>query len=203
MKEVYLYMFPGLMYFWVFFIAQDATREILDERDTHILQRILSSPVTLFQVLLAKMIRCGLLCGAIQLLLLAASAWLFGIDWGNPYLLVAVVGMWAFTITGLLAAIYALARTKEQANSLFWVVAVACALLGGSFFPFDRLPSFLQLLGQLSPNHWGIVAMHRIAYEHPWQDLLKSLAILGTMGLAGSALAFVLFGRQLAAGVNQ
>ena len=96
MKEVYLFMFPGLMYFWVFFIAQDATREILHERDTRILQRILSSPVTLFQVLLfqvllAKMIRCGLLCGAIQGLLLVASAWLFGIEWGNPYLLVAVV----------------------------------------------------------------------------------------------------------------
>jgi ABC-2 type transport system permease protein len=91
LQEVYLFMFPGLMYFWVFFIAQDATREILHERDTHILQRILSSPVTLFQVLLAKMIRCGLLCGAIQGLLLVASAWLFGIEWGNPYLLVAVV----------------------------------------------------------------------------------------------------------------
>jgi ABC-type Na+ efflux pump permease subunit len=90
-KEVFVFMFPGIMYFWVFFIGQGPMQEILTERDTHTLHRLLASPVSLFQFLLSKMIRCFLLCGSIQLLLLLASAGLAGIWWGDPFLLVLVV----------------------------------------------------------------------------------------------------------------
>ncbi len=109
MKEIYIFMFPGIMYFWVFFIGQGPMQEILGERDRRTLQRMLASPLALSTFLLSKMVRCFLLCGSIQVLLLAVSAGLFGIGWGSPRLLLPVVLVCAFSMTGLLSFLYALA----------------------------------------------------------------------------------------------
>ena len=197
MKDVYIFMFPGIMYFWVYFIGQGPMLEVLNERETHTLQRMLASPISLSQFLLSKMIRCFLLCAAVQLLLLLASAVLFGISWGNPLLLVPAVLACALSVTGLLAFIYAMARTKEQAYSLSHVIVIVCALVGGSFFPFENMPAFLQAIGRFSPNRWGVLAIQSVAWSQPSADLVKPVLFLCLLGLAGSATAFFLFCRCL------
>lgn len=199
-KEVFVFLFPGIMYFWVFFIGQGPMQEILTERDAHTLHRLLASPVSLVQFLLSKMLRCFLLCGSIQLLLLLASAVLAGIWWGSPLLLVPVILACAFSATGLLAVVYALAKTKEQAYSSSSGIVVVCALLGGSFFPFEHFPPLLQAIGQFVPNRWAILALHEVADAQPALSVLQPVVFLSAMGLAGCVAACLLFRRQLAAG---
>jgi ABC-2 type transport system permease protein len=199
-KEVFVFMFPGIMYFWVFFIGQGPMQEILTERDTHTLHRLLASPVSLFQFLLSKMIRCFLLCGSIQLLLLLASAGLAGIWWGDPFLLVLVVLACTLSVTGLLAVIHALAKTREQAYSSSSGIVVVCGLLGGSFFPFEHFPALLQAIGRFVPNRWAIVALQTVASSQPGVNVIKPVVLLSAMGLIGSVTACLLLRRQLAAG---
>jgi ABC-2 type transport system permease protein len=199
-KEVFVFMFPGIMYFWVFFIGQGPMQEILTERDTHTLHRLLASPVSLLQFLLSKMIRCFLLCGSIQLLLLVASALLAGVSWGDPFLLVPVILACALSVTGLLAAIYALAKTKEQAYSSSSGIVVVCGLLGGSFFPFEYFPPLLRAIGQFVPNRWAILALHTVAASRPGVNVVRPVVFLCAMGLLGSVTACVLFRHRLAAG---
>ena len=105
-----------MMYFWVLFVGQGPLQEVLYEQETHTLARILAAPVTLSQFVLSKLIRCFLLCGLIQALLLLLSSFLFGVHWGNPGLVAATIAASAFSMTGFLGFIYSLARTKEQAN---------------------------------------------------------------------------------------
>jgi len=200
MRDVYVFMFPGIMYFWVYFIGQGPMLEILTESQTHTLQRMLASPVSLSQFLLSKMIRCFLLSAATQFLLLFASALLFGISWGNPLLLVPGVLACALSVTGLLAFIYATARTKEQAYSLSHVIVIVCALVGGSFFPFENMPAFLRAVGRFSPNRWGVLVIQTVAWSQPWRDLVKPVVFLCALGLAGSATAFFVFCRRLGKG---
>jgi ABC-type multidrug transport system permease subunit len=199
-KHVFVYMFPGIMFFWVFFIGQIPMQEILDERDAHTLQRLLAAPVSLLQFLLSKMLRCFLLCGLIQMLLLAASALLAGVWWGNPLLLLAVVPACAFAVTGLLAVISALTKTKEQAYSLSSGIAVFCALLGGSFSSFEALPGLLKVIGQCVPNRWAILAFQSVARSQPAVNVVRPVLFLCAMGLVGCLAACLMFHRQLAAG---
>ena len=198
--NVFVFMFPGIMYFWVFFLGQIPMQEILDERDAHTLQRLLAAPVTVLQFLLSKMLRCFLLCGLIQMLLLAASALLAGVWWGDPLLLLPVILAGAFSVTGLLAVIAALTKTKEQAYSLSSGVAVFCALLGGSFSSFESLPGLLKVIGQFVPNRWAILAFHSVARSQPTGNLVKPVLFLAALGLVGCVTACLLFRRQLAAG---
>jgi ABC-2 type transport system permease protein len=198
-KNIFVSLFPGIMYFWVFFLGLIPMQEILDERDSHTLERLLAAPVGLCQFLISKMLRCFLLCALMQMLLLTASAFWAGVRWGNPFLLLPVVLAGAFAVTGLLAVVAALTKTKEQAYSLSSGLAVFCGLLGGSFFSLRNLPRPLQWIGECVPNRWAILAFESVARSQP-AGLIEPIFWLCAIGLAGSVMACLLFRRQLAAG---
>jgi len=161
--------------------------------------RILACPVTLGQYVCAKMLRCFVLCSLATVLLVVTSALLFGIKWGPPPKLALVVVIWSGSMTGLMALIYGLARTREQANVISPLVLMVFAMLGGSMFPYENLPKFLQLVGQYTPNRWAVLAMLGVVRSKPWTELVAPVAALLALGGLGSLLAILLFRRQLGA----
>jgi ABC-2 type transport system permease protein len=200
MSDFLLILLPGAMYFWILFIGQGAMQEVLQEKETRVLPRILACPVTPGQYVLSKMLRCFVLCSLAAILLLVSSALLFGLKWGNPLKLAVAMAAWGVSMTGLLALIFALAHTKEQANVLSPLVLLVCAMLGGSMFPYENLPAFLQKLGQYIPNRWAVLALQGVARSKPLAELVGPLAGLVALGAGGSLLAFFLFKRRLADG---
>ncbi len=194
------FVLPGMMCFWVMFLGQGPFQEVLYEKESHILARILASPVTTSQFILAKMLRCFLLCGLVLLALALVTALLFGIHWGNPFKLACVVAACALSITGLHALIYSVARTREQANVMSSVILMILAMLGGNMFPFENLPAMMQAIGRVIPNRWAVVALQGLLRAKPMAELLTPLAGLLAVGALGSVAGFVLFQRQLARG---
>jgi len=200
MSDFLLILLPGAMYFWVLMIGQGPFQEVLQERQTRVLPRLLACPVTKAQYILSKMLRCWVLCSLALVLLLVASALMFGVRWGNPAWLALVMASWALSMTGLLAVIFACVRTREQASVFSPMVLITFAMLGGGMFPYENLPSFLQVLGRCTPNRWAVLAFRGIAPSKPWVELAGPLAGLVAVGVLGGLLAFVLFGRQLSNG---
>jgi ABC-2 type transport system permease protein len=200
MSEVFSVLLPGMMYFWVLFVGQGPLQEVLYEKEAHTLARILAAPVTMSQFVLSKLVRCFLLCGLIQTLLLVLSALLFGIHWGNPGLLAAVITASALSMTGFLGFIYSLARTKEQANIIAPIAMLVLAMVGGCMFPFEQLPASIQVIGRWTPNHWAIVALQGVTRSSPPVDLLLPVGLLFGFGLIGCLAAFYLFQRRLGGG---
>jgi ABC-type multidrug transport system permease subunit len=103
-------------------------------------------------------------------------------------------------MTGLLALVYSLARTREQANVMSSMILLVFAMVGGSMFPYESLPGFLQMVGQFTPNRWGVLALRAVAGSKPLVELLKPLVGLVALGALGSGFAFVLFRRHLTQG---
>jgi len=73
-------------------------------------------------------------------------------------------------------------------------------MLGGSMFPYDNLPKFLQLLGQYTPNRWAVLTMLGVVHSKPMTEFIAPIAALLALGILGSLLAMVFFRRQLGAG---
>jgi ABC-2 type transport system permease protein len=111
-----------------------------------------------------------------------------------------VIAACALSMTGLLALIYSLASTREQANVMSSIILLVLAMLGGSMFPYESLPGLLQAVGQLTPNRWGVLALRAVAGAKPLAELAKPLLGLVALGALGSGFAFVLFRRHLAQG---
>lgn len=200
MSEVLPFVLPGMMFLWVMFMGQGPFQEVLYEKESHILARLLASPATTSQFILAKMIRCFVLCGLVLLALALVTAVLFGIHWGNPFKLAGVVAACAFSITGLLALIYSLARTREQANVMSSLILLILAMLGGNMFPFENLPAMMQAIGRVIPNRWAVVALQGLLRAKPMAELLTPVAGLLAVGAFGSVAGYFLFQRQLARG---
>jgi len=200
MSDILLMLLPGAMYFWILFIGQSALQEVLQEKETRVLPRILACPVSAGQYLLSKLLRCFVLCSLAAVLLMMASALLFGIRWGNPLKLAAVVAVWAGSMTGLLGLVFSVCRTKEQANVFSPLVLLLMAMLGGSMFPYENLPALLQMLGQYSPNRWAVLALLGVVHAKPLAELVAPVVGLVALGTVGSLLALFLFKRQLAGG---
>lgn len=198
MSEYLLLLLPGAMYFWILFIGQAPMQEILQEKERRILPRILACPVTLEQYVCAKMLRCFVLCSLTTVLLLITSALLFGIKWGPAPKLAVVVIIWSGSMTGLMALIHGLARTREQANIFSPLVLMLFAMLGGGMFPYENLPRFLQMVGHYSPNRWAVLTMLGVVRSQPLSEIIGPVAGLLALAIVGSLLAVTLFRRQLA-----
>lgn len=200
MSDLLLTLLPGSMYFWVLFIGQTPPQEMWREAETQVLPRLLSCPVTPGQYVAAKLLRCFLLCGVAISLLLGCGAWIFHLHWGSPVRLAVVVITWAASMAGLLAMIYGVARTREQAQVLAPIVLLLLALLGGGMFPYENLPGFLQFLGRHTPNRWAVLALQGVTRARPWSELMPPLTALWLLGLGGGGLGIYLFHRRLGAG---
>lgn len=200
MNDMVLMLLPGAMYFWILFIGQGPFQEVLQEKQNLILPRLLASPVNPAQYVLAKMLRCMVLCSIALVLLLVVSTFTFGVKWGSPLKLAGVVLVWTFSMTGLLALIFSLARTREQANVLSPLVLMIFAMLGGSMFPYESLPALLQMVGQYSPNRWGVLVLQGVARSKPLVEVARPLMGLLALGVLGTGIAFFMFQRKLATG---
>jgi ABC-2 type transport system permease protein len=197
MSEIILFILPGAMYFWLLFIGQVPMQEILRERETKVLPRLLSCPVAPGQYLLAKLMRCFVLCALALVLLLIVSGLLLGIRWGDPLRLAITVITWAASMTGFLALLFGGIRSREQANAISPFVLMCFALVGGSMFPYENLPPFLQTIGKFSPNRWAVETLLGCARAKPMSELARPFLELWGVALFGSALGIFLFRRQL------
>ena len=188
MREVFEFVFPGLMLMWVCFIANGVFVDIFEEYGANTISRLISSGVTLWQVLLSKMLRCGVVCWMCELLLIVFTALVFGVGWRNPLMLFVVLTCFNVFLMGLLSLIYGYARSTDMANAITVFVFLVAAVLGGSFIPFQELPKGLQAIGQ-----WTMIRMANAGIESLFQSrpLWESLRPSFYLAVAGGVLAAV------------
>ena len=202
MSDMLLILLPGTMYFWTLFVGQGPFQEMLQERESRVLPRILACPVTPAQYILAKMLRCFLLCLLATVFLIVSSALLFRIHWGNPLALAFSTLACAGSMTGLLGLIYAAARTREQATVLSPVLLMLLAMVGGSMFPYENMPGFLQMVGRFTPNRWAVLVLQGVARSQPPANLVAPMTALLALAMLGSLVAFLVFRRRLRTGAQ-
>lgn len=186
MKEVFQIVFPGLMLMWVCFIANGVFADIFEEYKAHTVSRLVSSGVTVGQVLLSKIVRCLVVCWICELLLILFTAIVFGVGWRNPLMLFVILTSFNVFLLGLLSLIYGYARSTELANAIIIFVLLIAAVLGGSFVPFSELPQMLQAVGQ-----WTMIRMANYGIESLFQSrpLWESLRPSLLLAVVGAALA--------------
>lgn len=118
--------------------------------------------------------------GALAYLVLGV---LLGVDLSGMDVPAALVGLLVmiagFTGMGFLAG--ATVLVVKRGNPVGWALRGASVVLGGTFYPVDVLPPFMQVLGTLLPITHGLTVMRGAMLEG-----------LGIMDLAGSLAALVI-----------
>ena len=179
MKEVFELLFPGMMLMWVSFIANTVFMDIFEEYKAHTISRLISSGVTLWEILLSKILRCIVICWICELLLILFTWIVFDVGWKNPIMLFIILTSFNLFLMGFLALVYGYSRSIDLANGIVVFFLMTSALLGGSLVPFRELPKALQTIGR-----WTMIRMANYGIESIlnsrgiWEVLRPSLFLI-------------------------
>ncbi|MEW6236506.1 MAG: ABC transporter permease [Candidatus Omnitrophota bacterium] len=199
-ENIFVYMFPGMMLMWVLFIAQNAMADIYGEQEKKTLQRMQTSPTTVNQIVISKILRCFLLCYISEGLLILFTTFVFGMSWGNLFFQILVMGAVNLAITGLLSLVYSLAKRKTQADAISLVVILFSSMLGGGMVPFEEMPVFMKAIGQWTINRMGAQGIQAIIRSEPLTKIVFPFLYSTVFGLISVMAGMHWFKRRLERG---
>jgi len=182
MKEIFQFVFPGLMLMWVCFIANGVFADIFVEYKAHTISRLISSGVTLWELLLSKMLRCLIVCWICELLLILFTGIVFGVAWRNPLMLFVILTACNVFLLGLLSLVYGYSRSTEMANAITVFVFLLASVLGGTFMPFNELPQMLQAVGRWTMIRMANYGIESLFQSRPIWESLRPSIILAVVG---------------------
>ena len=200
MKELFELLFPGLMLMWVCFIANGVFMDIFEEYRANTISRLISSGVTLGEILLSKILRCMVICWICEVLLILFTWVVFDVGWKNPIMLFVVLTSFNLLLLGFLALVYGYSRSTELANGIVVFFLLTSSILGGSLVPFRELPQALQKVGG-----WTMIRLANSGIESIFQsrgtwEVLRSSLLLTAAGAALISLGTLVMRRRFESG---
>jgi ABC-2 type transport system permease protein len=182
----------GVMF--LLFTASNAGGALLEESESGTLDRILTTRLTLTQLLLGKLAYLWTL-GFTQICVMfiwgAVAFRLQLVQHIGGFLIMALTTSLATSAFGLLLA--SICRTRAQLGAISTLVVLSISAVGGSMFPRFLMPAGLQKAGLVLFNSWALDGFTNVF----WRELpLQSLALPAAV-LVGWAIVFFIAARQL------
>ena len=175
----------GLFPFIAMFVVTSIT--MLRERVTGTLERLMTLPLTRFD-LVAGYGAAFALAAAVQATLVSLVAFLLlGLDTAGPPWLIAMLAVGNAVLGSTLGLFSsAFARTEFQAVQFMPAFVLPQLLLCGLFVPREEMARLLELVSYALPLTYAYDALERVALEtsYDWRLALDVAVIVGTTALA-------------------
>lgn len=167
------------------------------ERSRGTLLRLSVAPISRGQLLLGKAGACFFACLAVQALLIALAAGVFGgvlgkFRVGNPVMLAAAMVVSAIGFTGLMMLLAGLTRTEGGASGLGRGLIIVLAMIGGGSIPLFLLPGWVQTASSISPFKWATISIEGAIWRgFTWADCALPFGVLLGCGVLGFAIGAI------------
>ena len=194
--DILAFMAPGMALLFLMYTVSHGGRSILLERAQGTLPRLLVSPTSSTQVLGGKVMGIYFTGVAQVSILILASALFFGVRWGDPAGVAALILATVYAASGWGMLITALARSPAQVGSVGSAIMLIFGILGGSFLDLEQLPPFVQTLSKITPNAWGLDGFTTLALGGTLADLKEPIMALLIMGSVLFVISVIMFNRK-------
>ena len=172
---------------------------ILDEKENGTINRLLYSPVNSQTILYSKML-FAFFIAVIQLSVMFLFSWIFlGLDITvNIKALLIMILVTAFSVSSMGIFLAAIARSRQQAQSLSTLIILVMSAIGGSMIPLYFMPEIMSKVAVLSINYWGIQGFYDIFWRSlPLSDIFPKILVLTGIGLVMTFLSIRLVNRNI------
>lgn len=186
----------GLATFFLFFTVTFGVNGLLEERHAGTLSRLLAAPLPQWSIILGKAITAFGLGLVSMLILIVATSFILGADWGNPVGVALLVVAATASAIGVMAMVSAVARTSEQGAVFSSIAAVLLGILGGTFFPINQAGGVLAGLRYVAPHAWFLQGLGDLA-GGALGDIVPAIAALLGFTAVTSGIAVALLRRTL------
>jgi ABC-2 type transport system permease protein len=169
---------------------------LVESRRLGVLRRVAASPVRLPALVAAQILTRLTVAGGQAIGLLFVGWFLFGVHWGDPFAVGAVLVLLSISYSGASVLLGTWSRTEEQAIALAVVIGIAAGMLGGCMYPLDVVGTTVREIGHLVPQAWAMDAFVRLIYDHDgFSAVLPEIGALAAFAAVLSVLAARVYAR--------
>ncbi|MAW60794.1 MAG: hypothetical protein CMJ94_08170 [Planctomycetes bacterium] len=188
------YMLPSVLMMALFFLAQGLSEDYWTEREAGTLRRGACTPRKMSSLLAGKLLAVSCVFAAIGVLLFAAG-YLYHdyLPWSTLPLAVLWWTAGGLAIYLLLSWVQMLCTSRRGGSILTNLLMFPLLMMGGSFFPFEAMPSWMAEAGRFTPNGWVLQQLKPVILGRT--QLLGLGAPLGGLFVAGAVLLVLLRAR--------
>ena len=164
---------------FLFLTAMTGAVALIEVRRLGLPRRMLATP-TAPGTLVAGETLGRLLIGLIQaVVIIFGSALLFGVNWGQPLGVAAVVILFDLVAAGFGIFVGTLFRNEQQAMGLSLLLGLGLAALGGCMVPLEIFSPTMKRVAHLTPHAWANDAFAKlIGHGASIGDILPQLGVL-------------------------
>ncbi|HXU10704.1 MAG TPA: ABC transporter permease, partial [Candidatus Binatia bacterium] len=105
------------------------------------------------------------------------------VRWGPIAPLAAATAVVVLAATGFAALVFSLVRTERQGDAFGGVLVMLMSLLGGTFFPPQVVPTWMQGISRFTLTYWSHGVLRDLAAGGGWEKIQGELSILLIIGL--------------------
>ncbi len=151
---------------FLFLTAMTGAVALIEIRRLGLPRRMLATP-TPAGVLIAGETFGRVLIGLIQAaVIIFGSALLFGVHWGQPLGVAAVVILFDLVAAGFGVLVGTLFRNEQQAMGVSLLLGLGLAALGGCMVPLELFSSTMKQIAHLTPHAWANDAFAKLIGHH-------------------------------------
>lgn len=185
-KEVNMFdtQAPGYSVMFLLFGVMLGAEMLLEERDKGTLGRLLVAPVSRSSILGGKLLAQFCIAMVQMTILFGIGHFVFGMSLGNSLpALILMIGVTAFTATAFGLLLASVVKTRRQATSLGTLIVIMMAALGGSWWPLEIVPPFMQVIGHFTINAWALDGINGLIIRgEGFSSVLQPAAVLFIYG---------------------
>lgn len=184
----------GIGVMFMLFTASNAGGALLEENESGTLDRILTTRLTLTQLLLGKLAYLWMLGFTQMSVMFLWGALVFRLQLFQHiggFIIMTLSTSLATSAFGLLLA--SVCRTRAQLGAMSTLVVLSLSAIGGSMFPRFLMPAGLQKAGLVLFNSWAIDGFTNVF----WRELPLTSIVLPAAVLIGWGIVFFVAARQL------
>jgi ABC-2 type transport system permease protein len=165
-ESPFAYTAPSNLVLFAFITGLVTASTVVVSRRIGVTRRILASPTSAGAVVIAEMIGAFLVALFQASLMLAVGGVLFGVAWGPPLAVMALLVSLALVCAGAGLVLATIVRTPEQAISIGPPIGIALGMLGGCMWPLEGVGPVMRLAGHVAPQAWAMDAFIRLVFDH-------------------------------------
>jgi ABC-2 type transport system permease protein len=196
LKSAY-FIVPGLIStILMMLVAMITAMAITRERERNTFEQLAASPIHSWQLIIGKLVPYACVSFGGVILIIPAGILLFGVpfrgSWTDLFLFVTV---FLVTTLGIGLTVSTIAKTQLQAVMMVSTLTTVPAIfLSGFIFPIEKLPAWIQILSNIAPAKFFLIALRGIFLKGTglavlWPEFLKLSSFAGFL-LVYSALKF-------------
>lgn len=164
---------------FIFLNSLIAASALIEARRLGVARRMLSTPTPVRTILVGEALgRLGIAL-AQAAIIIVGSAFLFGVDWGSPPAVAALVLAFCLVGCGAGMLLGSTLRNEAQAGAVALLVGLGLAAFGGSMVPLEVFPDAVRTAAHTTPHAWGNDAFSDLlARDTSLADVLPEIAVL-------------------------